>query len=107
MSEHAMTGRQLGQAGMQRTLDAEREEWLRAALEALPRFAGSIGWHEFKTEDFRVWFEPQAGRPHDHHCWGAVTNMARQLGIIRWTGRYAPSVSPKTHGHPVRVWALA
>lgn len=98
--------RQLGEAGMQRTLDAEREEWLAAAMESIREFASMTGWHEFKTEDFRAWYEPIAGKPHDHHVWGAITRRARVEGLIVWTGRFANSVSPKTHGHPVRVWRI-
>lgn len=101
------TARDLGERGMARTLDAESDTWLDAALQALERFGAITGWHEFKTEDFRAWYESQNPPPHDHHVWGALTNRASKRGVIRWTGRYSPSVSPKTHGHPVKVWRLA
>jgi hypothetical protein len=94
-------GRQLAEAGMQQTLAFESEDWLRDAMRALKRFANLPGWEEFKTEDFRAWY----GRdPHDHHVWGALTNRACREHVIEWTGRYVPSISPKTHGHPVKVW---
>lgn len=100
--------RQLGEAGMQRTLEAEREEWIVSALNALRTFSRLPGWHEFKTEDFRWWFTGNgAAEPHDHHVWGALTNRASHAGIIRFTGKYRPSTSPKTHGHPVKVWTAA
>lgn len=102
------TGRELAEDGMARTLEAEREAWIAAALVALRSFTTLAGWSEFKTEDFRAWaLQNGLGEPHDHHVWGALTNMATRQNIIRWTKRYAPSVSPKTHGHPVKVWTRA
>ena len=101
----AETGRQLAETGMQRTLEAEREEWIVRALESLLRFSREPGWHEFKAEDWRHWWLAHGGtEPHDHHVYGALTNRACRAGIIEWTGRFAVSVSPKTHGHPVKVW---
>lgn len=99
--------RALGELGMARTLEAEREEWIADALQALRLFAARPGWHRFKTEDFRAWYESAGGaQPHDHHVWGAFTNRASRAGLIRFTGQYAASVSPKTHGHPVKVWEI-
>lgn len=100
-----LTARSLGEMGMQRTLEAERDEWVQSALAAMVTFAD--GCAEFKTEDFRAWYAHRASQPHDHHVWGAITNMACRAGTIRWTGRFAASVSAKTHGHPVRVWEKA
>lgn len=103
-----MNGLQLAQQGMQLTLEREREEWILAALEGLRTFASLPGWSEFKLEDFRAWWLAEGNpEPHDHHVFGALTSKASKAGIIEWTGRFATSVSPKTHGHPVRVWRLA
>lgn len=104
--DHAIASRQLGEAGMAQTLEAEREGWVEVALAALATFGSDPAWREFKTEDFRAWYTGHAPAPHDHHVWGALTNRAARAGIIRFTGRYAPSVSPRTHGHPVKVWTL-
>lgn len=98
------SGRALAEAGMAQTLEAEREGWLDAAMSAVREFGAGI---EFKTEDFRAWYERRGGSPHDHHVWGAFTNRACKAGVLKWTGRYEPSQSPKTHGHPVKVWRLA
>jgi hypothetical protein len=98
-------GRRLAEAGMARTLAAEPDTWIDGALDALRRFAAMPGWAEFKVEDFRAWYlGQQLPPPHDHHVWGAIGSNAARRGIIAFTGRYAPSVSPKTHGHPVKVW---
>lgn len=91
----------LKERGMALTLEAEREEWIAHALFALRHFSRR---GEFKTEDFRAWYKQE---PHNHHVWGALTNQACKDGIIAWTGRYEPSTSPKTHGHPVKVWRAA
>jgi hypothetical protein len=101
-------GRALAEQGMARTLEVEPEEWIENALAALRIFAAQPCWREFKMEAFRAWYVTTGGRnPHDHHVWGAFTNRAMKAGIIVFTGRYAPSVSPKTHGHPVKVWRAA
>jgi hypothetical protein len=98
-------GRQLGEQGMAHALEAEREEWILDALAALRRFASLPAWQEFKTEDFRWWCIGIGMRPpHHYNVWGALTNRATRDGIINFTGKYLPSVSPKTHGHPVKVW---
>lgn len=102
------TARELADAGMAKTLASERDEWLEGALKALREFSRQPAWSEFKTEDFRAWYAYQGlPQPHDHHVWGALTNMACRAGVIRFTGRYRASVSPKTHAHPVKVWEAA
>lgn len=100
--------RALGDRGMQKTLEAERESWITAALEALKTFSRLPGWDEFKTEDLRWWCVSRGMEPpHHHNVWGALTNRAAHQGLIRFTGKYRPSTSPKTHGHPVKVWSAA
>lgn len=104
----AVTGRELGRQGMRQTLDAEGERWHDDAIAALKRFGAQPVWREFKAEDFRAWWLVNGGRqPHSHHCWGALTNKAEKLGVLAFTGRFGPSVSPKTRGHYVRIWRLA
>lgn len=101
-------GRELAEQGMELTLKAEGEKWLAQTMEALRRFAAFPEWREFKIEDFRAWYLDEGlPQPHDHHCWGAITNRAIKAKVIRFTGRYAGSVSPKTRGHYVRVWTAA
>lgn len=102
------TSRELANRGMAQTLEVERDEWLGNAIQALRRFAALPEWHEFKTEDFRAWYIAQGfAAPHDHHVWGALTNRACKAGVIRFTNKFAASVSPKTHAHPVKVWSRA
>lgn len=102
------TGRDLGEEGMRRTLEAEREDWIDHAIERLRQFAAFPGYREFKTEDFRWWLIAGGTKPpHNHHVWGALTNRACKAGVIRFTGKFLPSKSPATHGHPVKVWTAA
>lgn len=42
-----------------------------------------------------------------HGFLGAVINALRSSGVIAHTGRYVPSTSPDTHGHPIAVWTLS
>jgi|SRR6185369_2384383 len=101
-------GRQLAEAGMAQTLEAEGETWVAKALQQLQRFAKLPGWGEFRAEDFRAWYLAQGlPEPHDHHVWGAFMTRASKAHVVRFTGRYGPSVSPKTRGHYVRIWTLA
>jgi hypothetical protein len=94
-------GLDLKERGMALTLQAEREEWINAALFAIRHFAMR---GEFRMEQFRAWYGQQ---PHSHHVWGALTNRACKDGLIVWTGQFAPSTSPKTHGHHVKTWRAA
>ena len=61
----------LKERGMALALEAEREEWINAALFALRHFAQR---GEFKTEDFRAWYGQE---PHDPSCLG----RAHQPGV--------------------------
>jgi len=97
-------GELLRDVGMARTLDAEPQAWIDRALDELRIFAALPEWRTFKTEDFRAWLAGRMPPPHDHHVWGGFTARACKAGVIRWTGRYAASVSPKTHAHPVKLW---
>ncbi len=42
-----------------------------------------------------------------HGFLGAVINALRSSGVTTHTGRYVPSTSPDTHGHPIAVWRLS
>ncbi|MFD3814957.1 hypothetical protein ACFWRZ_07815 [Streptomyces rubiginosohelvolus] len=42
-----------------------------------------------------------------HGFLGAAINAMRQGGLIEHTGRYVPSTSQATHGHPIAVWQLS
>jgi hypothetical protein len=42
-----------------------------------------------------------------HGFLGAAINALRRGGVIEHTGRYVPSTSPATHGHPIAVWRLS
>lgn len=92
---------ELKERGMAYALQAEREEWINAALFALRHFALR---GEFRMEEFRSWY---GYPPHNAAVWGALTNRACKDGLIEWTGRYEPSTSPRTHAHPVKVWRAA
>jgi hypothetical protein len=101
-------GRRLAEEGMAQSLRGENDAWLDTALDALRRFAAMPAWAEFKIEDFRAWYlEQKLPPPHDHHVWGGLSSRACRARLIAFTGKYAPSVSPKTHGHPVKVWRSA
>lgn len=104
-----ITGRELGEAGMSAVLDSH-EEWKAAAMGALRAYCkhGGHGWL-FRAEQFREWAQHHhvLAEPRKHNAWGALFNHAARLGLIAPTGLFRPAESPKTHGHPVRVWSVA
>lgn len=100
-------GSLLRDVGMARTLEAESDSWLDRAMRELRIFSRLPEWSSFKTEDFRAWLLDRMAPPHDHHVWGALTNRACRERVIRWTGRHVQSVSPRTHGHYVKLWERA
>lgn len=97
----------LRDVGIARALEAESAAWLDRAMRELRVFASLPEWRRFKTEDFRAWLLSRMESPHDSHVWGALTNRACREGVIRWTGIYVASVSPRTHAHPVKQWEAA
>lgn len=107
MQAEINVGAILRDVGIAQTLEVESDAWLDRALDELRRFAAMPEWREFKAEDFRAWLMNRMPAPHTHKVWGGFTSRAARAGIIRWTGRYAQSVSPKTHAHPVKVWEAA
>ncbi|MFC5802753.1 hypothetical protein [Streptomyces formicae] len=42
-----------------------------------------------------------------HGFLGAVINGLRQAGIIEHAGKYVPSTSKATHGHPIAIWRMS
>lgn len=42
-----------------------------------------------------------------HGFLGAVINSLRSSGVIEHTGKYVPSTSKDTHGHPIAVWRMS
>ena len=59
----------------------------------------------FTFENFRQYYLRKGFEPPAHHnAWGALASKAAKAGVIRWTGEYVPAVSPRTHGHPVKLW---
>jgi hypothetical protein len=100
-----VSSRALKLAGMARTLQAERAEWLQTALERLGRYARERAVPAFTAEQFRAfWLDSGRPEPHSHHVWGALFNRAAHEGLIRATGRYVKAKSAKTHSHPVAEW---
>jgi hypothetical protein len=97
-------GSVLRDVGIHRTLESEGDEWIDRAMRELRTFAALPEWRTFKMEDFRAWAGNRIPAPHTHKVWGGFTARACKAHVIRWTGRYAASVSPKTHAHPVKLW---
>jgi hypothetical protein len=93
-------------------LAAEEKDFL------LDRIADQSDWSQFLVMQAALAF----GQEHDtfscnqlrdvlpelgHGFLGAAINALRQGGILQHTGKYVPSTSPATHGHPIALWRLS
>jgi len=65
-------------------------------------FAFGLANDTFSANDLRSVLPDLA-----HGFLGAAMNALRASGVLEHTGRYVPSTSPATHGHPVAVWKLS
>jgi hypothetical protein len=81
---------------------AERTEpgWVDRAVEAVRDFAKGPGPFAFTIEEARARFKAPEGT--DLRAWGQVTRRAVALGIIEWSGDFAPAVS--SNGSPKRLY---
>jgi hypothetical protein len=79
---------------------AKHSEWDRFLVEqAVLHFGANV--IEFSCNDFRTVL-PDLGPG----FLGAAINSLRSAKVIEHTGRYVPSTSKDTHGHPIAVWTL-
>lgn len=53
-------------------------------------------------EEFR---HVAVNHPDSHKAWGALTTMAKNIGLIEFDG-YVRAQSVKTHGHPIGRWRI-
>lgn len=65
-------------------------------------FAFGLANDEFSANSMRDVL-PELG----HGFLGAAFNSLRCSGVLEHTGRYVPSTSEATHGHPIAVWRLS
>lgn len=102
-----MNGRALKEAGMQAALSASGDwsDYIIRKLRYFIRKRKAQGKPVFKIEELRA-FAEMAGwePPKSPNCWGTVPQNASKLGLIRWTGKYAPARSKRTHSHDVKTW---
>lgn len=91
-------------AGQQLTLDVN-VAWTQHAiteLKAWLELRKLQGATHMTMEEFRHVARQQ---PSTHKAWGALTTIAKNLGLIEFDG-YVRACSIKTHSHPVVRWRL-
>lgn len=91
-------------AGQQLTLDVN-VAWTQCAIVELKAWLvlrKLQGATHMTMEEFRHVAQRQ---PDSHKCWGALTTMAKNLGLIEFGG-YVRAQSVKTHSHPVGQWKI-
>lgn len=103
------TGRDLKVAGQAAALDAESEEWKDRTVFLFRVFVSQFRpGDRFAMEDFRAYADTcNHPAPHTHHVWGSMPARYIKAGIqIKRTDQYLNASSPRTHGHPVRLWEV-
>ena len=97
------TGQQLKRAGQRQALERVSREWRETVLYCLRSWCrGRAAW---AFEDFRAYWQQSGGSaPPSHKVWGCLPQIAMRAGFIEWTGQYRAATSPKTRGHPVKVY---
>ncbi|WP_069751654.1 hypothetical protein [Streptomyces sp. EN16] len=80
---------------------ANQSTWTQFLVEQAV-YAVALNEQTFSCNQMRTLL-PELG----HGFLGAAINAMRQGGLIEHTGRYVPSTSQATHGHPIAVWRLS
>lgn len=90
--------------GRARALEHAGDDWKHAALAKLREFVAQRHGNLFAFETARNWCLTNglAAPPHPN-AWGAIAKSAMAAGIFHPTGEFRPAISPRTHGHPVRL----
>jgi hypothetical protein len=104
MTLHAAHSEAAKAAGQQLTLDVN-VAWTHQAIVELKAWLAlrkAQGATHMTMEEFRHVARHQ---PASHKCWGALTTVAKNLGLIEFDG-YVRAQSVKTHSHPVINWRL-
>lgn len=92
-------------AGQQLTLEVN-VAWTQHAITELKAWLvlrKEQGATHMTMEEFR---HVAVHQPESHKCWGALTTMAKNLGLIEFDG-YVRAQSIKTHAHPIGRWRIA
>jgi hypothetical protein len=101
----AATGHALKLQGLRRALKNAGDEWKAEILAEFRAWCATRRGTEIVIEDFRAQV-PSALHPGSPKAWGSLPRMAVAEGLLRHTGRYQQSKSPKTHAHPVALWEI-
>lgn len=91
-------------AGQQLTLDVH-VAWTQHAIVELKTWLvqrKAAGSTHMTMEEFR---HVTANQPESHKAWGALTTVAKNLGLIEHDG-FVRAQSVKTHSHPIGRWRL-
>lgn len=90
--------------GQQLTLEANAAWTKRAAVELRSWLASrkAAGATHMTMEEFR---HVAVAQPESHKAWGALTTVAKNLGLIAFDG-YVRAQSVKTHAHPIGRWRI-
>lgn len=102
------TGKTLKESASGISLEDAGLSWTQETLGNLRAFCKArkaMGVPHFKIEDFVMVIKKRGWRqPPSPNAYGALTLLAYDAGIIKFTGQYENAESLKTRGHPVKVW---
>ena len=84
-------------------LSKAKKGWVRQGLGLIPDLAG----HKMTGEEIRYTLVNQGmEEPHHHNVWGALILLANKKGLLRETGKYAPSTTPSSHCRRSRIYEV-
>lgn len=104
MTLNASSAASAKSAGQQLTLDVN-VAWKHSVVVELRSWLAdrkAAGATHMTMEEFR---HVAVNQPDSHKAWGALTGVARGLGLIVFDG-FVRAQSVKTHAHPVGRWRI-
>jgi hypothetical protein len=88
-------------AAAEKHADSEVSEWTAKAL----GYVEAYPYNTFVTEDVRAWaYENGFPQPPNERSWGGVIRRAKNIGMIKHTGKTGNARNPKAHRGITNIW---
>ncbi|MEN2672596.1 hypothetical protein [Herbaspirillum huttiense] len=106
LKELSSRGRQKGEEGIALAVENAGDCWLDNILPVFHDWL-MVRTEAFAIEDFRIYVEHHRPElcPVSNKAWGVMPSAAKSRGWIMRCG-IRPAISPKTHGHDVKLYRV-